>query len=282
MKQIFLYLTLSLLSQLGFVTDAPRIEGMTGILSVTCNVGAFQPVSDNLTEVASKESAAAVPTVHNQRLDDLYRKYVSNEDEENQINTIVDALYDTYGTFLASAVIQHNLDREQLFTLLDEDTRTLSRFYPELVERFRRIDPEFYKSVKPNARRLVCWLEVEYSPKLLEFLFFDNMPTAHEVLERLDYIANHIVNFTEDDVLTYNQSLEHFKERYTRNRADTESLSELISYKMFLIDKIMLKVALKNYKFLNRDYYFTNYTGIEGYFGVWMDSVSPETLVVPR
>ncbi len=249
--------------------DAPQIKGMTGTLSATGTVGAFHSPSE-------------VPTVHNQRLDDLYRKYASTKDEEYRIITIANALYDTYGTFLASAIIQHNLNRQQLYTLLDEDTKTLSRIYPELAERVRKIGPVFYKAVKPNSRRVVRWLEEEYSPRMLELLSFDNKPTADEVLERLDHIANNEVNFTKDEIVTYNQSVDYFKAKYTTYRTDTASLSDLIAYKMFLIDKIVFKAALKNNKFFNKEYYFTKYSGIESYYGVWMDSVSPEPLVVPN
>ncbi len=255
MKRILLLLALFLLSQPDFATGGPGSpEGA--------------PIQ--------VEQSSTVPTVHNQRLDDLYRKYASNEEEVNQVNSIVNKFYKNYGTFLASALIQHDLDRQQIYTLFDEDTNTLSKINPKLAEKVKGIGPDFYKAVKPNKDRVIQWLEEEYSPKMMQFLSFDHKPTANEVLERLDYIANNKVNFTKDEILTYNQKLDNFRARYTRNRADEISLSELIAYKMFVIDKIILEKSLRNSNFFRREYYFDKHTGIGGYYSDWMDSVSPK------
>ena len=255
MKRILFLLALSLLSQPDFATGGP---------------GSPESAPIQVTQ------SSTVPTVHNQRLDDLYRRFASNEEEVNQVNSMVNEFYKNYGTFLASAIIQHELDRQQLYTLFDEDTKTLSRINPELAEEVKGIGPDFYKAVKPNKDRVIQWLEEEYSPKILQFLSFDHKPTANEVLERLDYIAKNKVSFTKDEILTYNQKLDNFKARYTRNRADNISLSELIAYKMFVIDKIIFEGSLRNSNFFRKEYYFHKYIGIEGYYSDWMDSVSPK------
>ena len=124
MKRILLLLALSLLSQPDFATGGPGSPERAPI------------------QVAQ---SSTVPTVHNQRLDDLYRKYASNEEEVNQVNSMVNEFYKNYGTFLASAVIQHELDRQQLYTLFDEDTKTLSRINPKLAERVKEFGPDFIR-----------------------------------------------------------------------------------------------------------------------------------------
>lgn len=255
MKRILFLLALSLLSQPDFATGGPGSPESAPI------------------QVAQ---SSTVPTVHNQRLDDLYRRFASNNEELNQVNSLLNDFYRICGTFLASARIQHDLDRQQLYTLFDEDTNILSRINPELAEEVKGIGPVFYNAVKPNKDRVIQWLEEEYTPKMLQFLSFDHIPTANEVLERLDYIANNKVNFTKDEILTYNQKLDNFKARYTRNRADNISRSELIAYKMFVIDKIIFEGSLRNSNFFRKEYYFHKYIGIEGYYSDWMDSVSPK------
>ena len=124
MKRILLLLALSLLSQPDFATGGP---------------GSPESAPIQVTQ------SSTVPTVHNQRLDDLYRKYASNEEEVNQVNSMVNEFYKNYGTFLASAVIQHELDRQQLYTLFDEDTKTLSRINPKLAERVKEFGPDFIR-----------------------------------------------------------------------------------------------------------------------------------------
>ena len=254
MKRILLLLALSLLSQPDFATGGP---------------GSPESAPIQVTQ------SSTVPTVHNQRLDDLYRRFASNEEEVNQVNSMVNEFYKNYGTFLASAVIQHELDRQQLYTLFDEDTKTLSRINPKLADKVKEIGPVFYKAVKPNKDRVIQWLEEEYSPKIMQFLSFDHIPTAIDVLNKLDDIAEKKVNFTKDEVSMYNQELDDFKARYTRNRADNISRSELIAFKMFVIDKIILKKSLGNSNFFRKEYYFDKHTGIGGYYSDWMDSVSP-------
>ena len=192
---------------------------------------------------------------------------------------MVNEFYKNYGTFLASAVIQHELDRQQLYTLFDEDTKTLSRINPKLAERVKEFGPDFYKAVKPNKDRVIQWLEEEYSPKMMQLLSFDHIPTAVDVLNKLDDIAEKKVNFTKDEVSMYNQELDDFKARYTRNRADNISRSGLIAFKMFVIDKIIFEKSLRNSNFFRKEYYFDKHTGIGGYYSDWMDSVSPEMLL---
>lgn len=254
MKRILFLLALSLLSQPDFATGGP---------------GSPESAPIQVTQ------SSTVPTVHNQRLDDLYRRFASNNEELNQVNSLLNGFYKSHGTFLSSAIIQHELDRQQLYTLFDEDTKTLSRINPKLADKVKEIGPVFYKAVKPNKDRVIQWLEEEYSPKIMQFLSFDHIPTAIDVLERLDYIAKNKVNFTKDEVSMYNQELDNFKARYTRNRADNISRSELIAYKMFVIDKIILKKSLRNSNFFRKEYYFDKHTGIGGYYSDWMDSVSP-------
>ena len=254
MKRILLLLALSLLSQPDFATGGP---------------GSPESAPIQVTQ------SSTVPTVHNQRLDDLYRRFASNNEELNQVNSLVNEFYKNYGTFLASAVIQHELDRQQLYTLFDEDSKTLSRINPELAEEVKGIGPDFYKAVKPNKDRVIQWLEEEYTPKMLQFLSFDHIPTANDVLNKLDDIAEKKVNFTKDDLLTYYVCLDSFKYKYMNNRSDNINLSELIAFKMFVIDKIIFEKSLRNSNFFRKEYYFDKYTGIEGWYGDWMDSVSP-------
>ena len=215
----------------------------------------------NLTEIASKNGAAAlktislqsaqqasVPTVHNQRLDDLFRKYASNEEEVNLVNSIVKDFYNNQGTFLASARIQHEIDRQLLYTLFDEDTKTLSRINPELAEKIQNMGHEnFYDSVSLKADSIINWLENEYSPIVLQYLDFGHKPTFDEVSERLEYIAENIVNLTKDDKLLYHVGIGDFNSKYKGPR-DDRYMSELAAFKIFMIDYIMFEKALEKGK----------------------------------
>ena len=124
MKRILLLLALSLLSQPDFATGGP---------------GSPESAPIQVTQ------SSTVPTVHNQRLDDLYRRYASNNEELNQVNSLLNGFYKSHGTFLSSAIIQHEIDRQQIYTLFDEDTKTLSRINPKLAERVKEFGPDFIR-----------------------------------------------------------------------------------------------------------------------------------------
>ena len=245
----------------------------------------------NQTEVVSKEGASAlraaslgvnevqqgtVQTVRNKRIDNIFRKFAENANDLNEINRIINNVYKNYGTFLASAQIQHELDRQQLYILLKEKTGKLAKINPSLGKEVKEIGPNFYKSVRANGKHVEKWLNEEYTPSVLALLDFDHKPTAEEVIKRLDDIAEGKANFTIDDIIDYHVFSDYFIEKNINNKKDNLSMSDLIAYKMFVIDKIIFKKVLEINDFFGKDSQFRKYANLKGYYDDWMDSVSPE------
>ena len=74
---------------------------------------------------AQNVKQTTVPTVHNTRLDNTFKKFARTGQEIQQVNTFINSLYKNKGTFLASAHIQHELDRQQIYLMLNENTDLL-------------------------------------------------------------------------------------------------------------------------------------------------------------
>lgn len=272
-----------------------KVSILCGLLMGAVTLKATKPITNvtktpnqKPTEIVSKEGAVAlketslqgvqqssVPSVHNMKLETMYKKYADNPDEIKLVNTIVNDFYNKYGTFLASARIQHELDRQQLFVLLQEDNKTLERVNPNLAEEVKENGPQFYKSVTPNAGDVTKWLEKEYSPVLVQLLTFEHKPTANEVTDRINYIVDKKAGFKVEDLIDYHTEVDWYKNKYVKNKTDVMTMSDFIALQIYTLDKIMIKKSLTNCNFFGKDSHFDNYSGLSVYYDDWMETVSP-------
>lgn len=276
------------------INKIARAGILGGLLMGAVTLNASNPITTidkapNQTEVVSKEGAAALKaaslqvvqqnsTIHNTRIDNMYRKFASNTEEKNTVNSIIKSTYAEKGSSLASAILQHELDRQQLFLLLEENGDLLIKndLNPKLGEDIAKFGPDFYKSVRPNAKKISDWLDNKYTPALLGLLAFDYKPNAKEVIKRLDDIAENKANFNTDDILMYKVSSNSYKTRNKINDKTSETdLLELIAYKMNLIDKIIFKKTLTNNDVFGANSRLNKYTILADYYDNWMRTVSP-------
>ncbi len=268
---------------------------LSALLMGSAAVYATKPITNvntapkqNQTEVLSKSGAealravslqgvtqASVPSVHNQKLDNNFKKFADNDENLKQINDIIKVIYDNCGTFLASAQIQHELDRQQLFLLLNKNTDLLAKVNPDLAAKVKEIGPNFYKGVNDYGKVAEKWLNEDYTPVILNLLSFDHKPTARELSRKLDDIAENRIDFNEDELMQYRLRIGKFERNVINDKTDNMSLSSLIAYKMFIIDKMMFEKTLDNCNFFNEYNFFDKYTGLKSYYDKWMDSVSP-------
>lgn len=267
---------------------------ISALLATTTAMYATNPVKKdaqpNQTEVVSKTGAealkamnlqevnqASVPTIHNSRIDNTFRKFAKNEQEKSAINSLISSMYPKKGTFLASALMQHELDRQQLFLLLEErgDLLKKNNLNPQLGNEISRYGSNFYKSVRPNAKAVDKWVDNDYTPKIMGLLHFDHKPTAEEVIERLDDIAAKKANFTSDDLRYYQTASNLFYYNNVKKQKNNQTLSELIAHKIFTIDNIIFKKLLTNYNFFGENSKYNQYDRLSDFYGDWMDTVKP-------
>ena len=247
--------------------------------------------NQNQTEIVSKEGAealkaaslqgvqqTAVPTVHNQKLDKALRKYIESNDDKEYIDGIINNIYKDNGTYLGSALMQHEINLQQLCSFMsgNHDILIKNSINQDLGRTIKEFGPAFYKTVTPREEKVVNWLMNSYTPQLLKDLEFNHKPTAEEVCIRLDNIAKTKAGFTRDELIEYYALNDEFIYKKLKKKNDTQAMSDLIAYKMFLIDKIVFEKELDRigvFKAVGR-FEKGDYT-IFHYYDKWIKSVEP-------
>lgn len=220
----------------------------------------------------------SVPTVHNLKLDKALRKYIESNDDKEYIEGIINNVYKDNGTYMGSALMQHEIDLQHLCSFMSGNTDILIKndINPELGKTIKGFGSAFYKTVTPREEKVINWLMNSYNKELMKDLEFDHIPTAAEVCKRLDNIANTKAGFTRDEIIDYTALNNRFIKNEIKMKKDTQSMSDLIAYKIYLIDKIVFEKELDRigvFKAVGR-FEKGNYT-IFHYYDKWIKSVEP-------
>ena len=271
--------------------------GVAGALLVgSVLANASKPMKDfntrtNQTEVISKAGAEAiksmsvqeisqssVSTAPNPRLNRMFRKFAENEEFKKAIDSYLSNVYKKHGTVMGGAYIQHQIDRQILGALLTENTDILikNNINPKLGEKVKSFGPVFYNSVRENKDKIFKWMEESYTPGMQGLLASDHKLSGKEAIKKLDYIAEKEANFNLDELIDYHVSCDNFKRNHIHNKTDDQSLSDLAAYKMFMIDKLMIKGSLQNSGFFGKSSVINKYESLIDYYDKWMNSVEPK------
>ena len=240
------------------------------------SINATNPLTK--TKAIDQKQTVAVPTVHNQKLDKALRKYIENAEDREYIEGIINKTYKDNGTYVASALMQHEINLQQLCSFMSGNTDILIKndINPELGKMIKGFGAAFYKTVTPREEKVVNWLMNGYSPSVIKKLQFDHKPTAAEVCIRLDNIAKSNADFTRDDLIEYYALNDEFIYKKLKERNDTQAMSDLIAYKMFLIDKMMFEKELSGIGVFRDFGRFQNGNKtIRDYYYKWINSVEP-------
>ena len=273
-------------------------KGLMGVvLAGSMFMGATAPMSakntqkPTQTELVSREGAEAmraasgveaptqeVPTVHNPKLDATLRKFIETDDDRTTLEGIIKSSYEQYGTYCASAIIQHLIDYANMSAFLNGKTYVLTKngVNTKLGEEIESFGSDFYKNIINKADSITGWMDNSYTPNIFSALSFNSKPNAKEVIDKLDYIAQNKIPFAKEDLTEYIMLSANFTEKKTSTKNNTQALSDIIAYKMFLIDKFMFTKILENSDIIySRERFESNHKSIGNYFDMWMNSVSP-------
>ena len=220
----------------------------------------------------------SVPTVHNLKLDKALSKYIESNDDKEYIEGIINNVYKDNGTYMGSALMQHEIDLQNLCSFMSGNTDILikNNINPELGKTIKGFGSAFYKTVTPREEKVIKWLMEGYSPSVINNLKFDHIPTAAEVCIRLDDIAKTKAGFTRDELLEYYALNDEFIYKKLKKRNDTQAMSDLIAYKIYLIDKIMFEKELDGIgTFTMVGRFEHSKKTIWDYYNEWIKSVEP-------
>ena len=240
-----------------------------------------EPVSNETVEamkanVTLPQTNQEIPVNHNYALDKTLRMFVENEDDENYINDILNNMYKYNGTFLGSAFAQHEIDFQMLYAFITKrhDLLIKNSINSELGKTIQEFGPKFYNTVEPNQDIINNWLEKKYNILLANDLQFDHMPSAKEVCERLDSIADKKAGFTQLEKAVYFMQSDAYIRNYIKTK-DVQSMSDLIAYKMYLIDKTVMEKTMSGFGVFGMGSFENGNLTIKDYYKMWMDSVDP-------
>lgn len=246
----------------------------------------------NQTEVVSIEGADAIkaigmaevsqtsiPTSHNLKLDEALRKYIQTDDDRKYINGIINSVYKKNGTYLGSAIIQHEINFQQFFTFVSKNTdilinNNINRAYGVTIKSF---GPEFFKTMESKENLIMAWANDIYNRELGQQLTFRKIPDAIDVSDRLDLIVQNSDFLTTKDKQQYLQECINYLELKGPAK-NINDKSNILARKTYIMDKIVYTRLLKKLNVFSKDQYKNDKARMQDYFISWMSSVRPDIL----
>ena len=272
-------------------------KGFIGaIIASSVLLGASSPIKSTKqetqpaqTELMSKESAEAlkanslqqtptVPTVHNPKLDATLKKFAINENDLTDFNTFINNTYKNCGTYLGTALLQMQTDVQMLQTLIGRNTNLVikNNINPSLARKIEGYGDAFFKTITPNKDVINNWIP-KYMAVIENNLRFDHKPTAEEVNDRLDFIAKNKMQFTQEELFEYLIYSDDFLRNKIKNNRGIVAASDLLAFKMFMIDRLAFAKTLYGAGVFGRGSFDDNKGHDMRYFyEQWMESVAPK------
>lgn len=249
-----------------------------------------RPVTQPMqTELMSRETASAlrvnslqqtptVPSVHNPKLDATFKKFAESTEELNSFNNLLSNIYTGNGTYLGSALLQKEIDIQMLYALITKNTNVVikNNINPQLGRKIEGFGEPFYATITPNAEIIDKWSD-RYTQIINNNLQFDHKPTAQEVSDRLDYIAENKCEFTRDEIIQYKVYCNDFLHNHIKDKRGIQPASDMLAYKMFMIDKLnFAKELYGTGVFGLGSFDDQNGHNMRYFYKEWMESVAPK------
>lgn len=227
----------------------------------------------NALRVNSLQQTPTVPTVHNPKLDATFKKFAESTEELNSFNNLLSNIYTGNGTYLGSALLQKEIDIQMLYALITKNTNVVikNNINPQLGRKIEGFGDPFYATITPNAEIIDKWSD-RYTQIINNNLQFDHKPTAEEVSDRLDYIAENKMKFTKEEIIQYKVYCNDFLHNHIKDKRGIQPASDLLAYKMFMIDKIAFAKELYGEGVFG----YGAFDEIRSYYNEWMESVAPK------
>ena len=276
-----------------FVKGAAMVTMVAGAVTLgnasAKSIQSQEKTAEQPTELVSNEGAVAleasamtppeseVPSVHNKKLDEIMRKYVEDDEERLYAENLIKDLYETNGTFLGSALLQHEIDVCNLYAFITGNTNVMinNGINPELGRKIASFGPDFYERITPQKDSIANWMVNEYSQAVRNTLRFDHKPSAEEVDSKLSLTYLNEVAKNGDERSDYFYKYRNYKNRArAENKDETQFMSDLIAYQMYLIDRGIFDNSLRNFGIFGGDEF--DGKGRKYYYNMWMDSVEPK------
>ena len=254
------------------INGIARKSAIGAVIASSLLLGAYSPIKSEKqdktpqqTELMSKESAEAlkvnslqqsipVPTVHNKKLDEMILAFADNEQERKSVIDWLNNLYEDYGTYSASAIIQHGIDSE-MFSLFLNDNR-------DYVKKFPYSDMSFLANaaagelngIDAQKDTIMQWIETYHGAIFAPVISsFSQKPNAKEFITALDnYVKKDEFGIFGNDYATYYRQSETRSalihaiiKKFRPTDDDTQYFSAVIAEKIYQADLLVFRLLLK-------------------------------------
>lgn len=276
---------------------ARKIVLGAAVVSTAMFLGASSPIKNTRqekepvqTELMSKESAEAlrlnslqqtkqsVPTVHNPKLDAMLKKFAVDAVDLADFNAFINDTYNKNGTYLGTVILQMQTDVQMLQALMSRNTNLVikNNINPQLARKVESYGEAFFKTITPNKDIVNNWIP-RYMSVIENNLSFDHKPTAEEVNDRLDYIAENKCNFTKDEIIEYRVYCHDFLRNHIKDKKGIQTISDMIAFKMYVIDKLNFIKELDGAGVFGRGCFDDQHGhNMQYFYEQWMESVAPK------
>lgn len=182
------------------------------------------------------------PTVHNSSLDTRFKTFFGGENAPAQVDSNLAETYNMYGTYMATVILQHQVDYNMFLAFLNGDSWILRQFPDNKANHKAAVsgDNAFMRSKKAP---IVTWLDSNYNNFYTPvFGTFDHKPMAEELMAALDsYVQrNEFNSFRGDFTTEYQGPAETFAQKLAKCKlGDEEKASSLVAYRVYLADMML-------------------------------------------
>jgi len=189
------------------------------------------------------------PTVHNPKIDNMFKCFFGGENAASTVDTMLAETYRTYGTYMATVIIQHQIDYNMFLAFVNGDSWMLKQF-PNNNARHKAAVSGDNTMMRTKKANIMVWMDSNYV-NLYTRLFsqFDHKPMADELVDALDkYVEKNEFNtFGGDYNNDYVVPSEAFKRQQDKsNQSQEQKASDLVAYKIYLADMMLFRQLISS------------------------------------
>ncbi len=203
----------------------------------------------NQSIISNNSKVDNLPMVHNTKLDAMFKCFFGGENAASAVDTMLAETYRDYGTYMATIIIQHQIDYNMFLAFINGDSWMLKQF-PNNQARHNAAITGDNTAMRAQKANIMAWLDSNYI-NLYTHLFsqFDHKPMADELEIALDKFieTNEFNTFGGDYYTDYLVPSEEFRNQQKMSNLDAvQKESDLIAYKVYLADMMLFNQLLKS------------------------------------
>ena len=221
--------------------------------------------------------AQEAPTVRNGRLDATFKTFFGGDEASEEVDNNLVGTYETYGTYMAAAIIQHQIDYNIFLAFLNGDTWMLKQFPNNSANHKAALQGD-NKTMQTHREKLQGMLDLTYNNLYNPvYIRFDHNPLAYELAQALDAFVrdNEPGCFGDDYETEYQAPTVAFVKKLSQTGWNEITTGiYMVAHRVYLADMMMFRQLLAT---SGIDLYSNDNEILEQTFRAYMSTVEPRT-----